>query len=143
MLTAYRNDGEATRRYLPDGNNDISVTCESLDEFLWTIARHELVRTDRAHVTIAAAMLGKQVEYAASNYHKVPAIVAYSLGGLPVCRVEKPRGDRHDASAAREVSGHHGPETADASYRDSRRAGRRDTSSGSTTSSGLKRKSSR
>jgi hypothetical protein len=42
------------------------------------------VRTDRAHVTIAAALLSKQVEYRSSNYHKVPAIVDYSLQGYPV-----------------------------------------------------------
>lgn len=126
VLTAYRSDGEAARRCLPTGNNDISATCESLDEFLWTIARHELVRTDRAHVTIAAAMLGKQVEYAASNYHKVPAIVAFSLGGLPVRRVEQPRGDRPDAIAGSEVSRLRGLETACAGFRDSRQAGRRE-----------------
>jgi len=127
VLTAYRSDREAARRHLPPENHDISATCESLDEFLWTIARHELVRTDRAHVTIAAAMLGKQVEYAASNYHKVPAIVAFSLGGLPVRRVGQPRGDPHDADAPREVSGHRAPAgAAAAGYRHSRREGRRE-----------------
>ncbi|HUB76582.1 MAG TPA: glycosyltransferase family A protein, partial [Solirubrobacteraceae bacterium] len=35
--------------------------------------------TDRAHVMIAAALLGRQVEYASSSYHKVPAIADYAL----------------------------------------------------------------
>lgn len=93
-LNAYRVDPETARpsgseSLLPKDNNDISVTCESLDEWLWTISRHELIRTDRAHVTIAAALMGKQVEYRASNYFKVPALVEYGLAGVPsVKRVE-------------------------------------------------------
>jgi hypothetical protein len=85
LLTAYRTDAEsAFGGEAPPGNNDISRFCESLDEWLWTIARHEAVETDRAHVMIAAAMLGKKVRYRASNYHKVPAIAEYALKGFPV-----------------------------------------------------------
>ncbi len=93
-LNAYRVDPETARpagteALLPADNNDISMTCESLDEWLWTISRHELIRTDRAHVTIAAVLMGKRVEYRASNYFKVPAIVEFSLEGVPsVRRVE-------------------------------------------------------
>jgi exopolysaccharide biosynthesis predicted pyruvyltransferase EpsI len=89
VLTAYRTDAEsAMRRELPTGNNDISVSCKSLDEWLWTIARHEVVETDRAHVIIAAAMLGKQVRYRAGSYHKVPAITEYALEGFPITRLD-------------------------------------------------------
>jgi len=84
VLNAFRTDREGLPYALPSDNNDVSVTCKSLDEWLWTIARHELVQTDRAHVTIAAAMLGKKVRYRPSNYHKVPGIIEFSLGGLPV-----------------------------------------------------------
>lgn len=87
VLTAFRTDEESARRTVPAGNRDVSVRCSSLDQWLWTIARHELIRTDRAHVTIAGAMLGKRVEFAASSYHKVPAIVAHSLRGFPVSRL--------------------------------------------------------
>lgn len=87
LLSAYRTDVEAAGHPLPPGNNDISHTCESLDEWLWTIARHELVETDRAHVMIAAALLGKRVYYRASNYHKVPAIAAFALGDHAVTRL--------------------------------------------------------
>jgi len=90
-LNAYRVDPEAARppgtdSLLPDDNNDISRTCNSLDQWLWTISRHDLIRTDRAHVTIAAALMGKRVEYRASNYFKVPAIMEFSLGGVPTVR---------------------------------------------------------
>jgi len=80
LLRAYRTDKEAASdRPLPAENDDISVSCASLDHWLWTIARHESVETDRAHVMIAAAMLGKQVRYRSSSYHKVPAIARYAL----------------------------------------------------------------
>jgi hypothetical protein len=78
-LLAFRTDGEALTPAVPAGNNDIAITCESLDEFLWTIAQYEVINTDRAHVMIAAALLGKQVRFASSNYHKVPALAANSL----------------------------------------------------------------
>jgi hypothetical protein len=78
-LLAFRTDGEALTPAVPAGNNDIAITCESLDEFLWTIARHAVINTDRAHVMIAAALLGKEVHFTSSNYHKVPALAASSL----------------------------------------------------------------
>ena len=91
LLNAYRADPETARApgtesLLPPGNDDISMTCESLDEWLWTISRHEVVHTDRAHVMIAAVLMGKRVEYRASNYFKVPAIAEYSLGSFPIHR---------------------------------------------------------
>lgn len=78
-LSAFRRDEEAAGGPIPEGNRDISVECATMDEWLWTISRHDLIRTDRAHVIIAAAMLGKRVEFRPSNYHKVQAIVEYSL----------------------------------------------------------------
>jgi exopolysaccharide biosynthesis predicted pyruvyltransferase EpsI len=87
VLTAFRTDQESAFRAVPSGNQDISATCGSLEKWLGIISNHELVRTDRAHVTIAGAMLGKRVEYLASNYFKVPAIVDYSLRGFPVTRL--------------------------------------------------------
>ena len=83
-LFAFRTDKESALQETPDDNNDISVTCGSLEDWLWTISRYEAVETDRAHVMIAAALLGKRVEYQASIYHKVPAIAKFSLKGFPV-----------------------------------------------------------
>ena len=88
-LDAFRTDAESARADVPAGNNDISVTCFGLDHWLWTIARHATVATDRAHVMIAAALMGKRIEYRGTNYHKVPAIAEYSLSGLPVSRHEE------------------------------------------------------
>lgn len=87
ILTAFRTDEESAFRTVPPENKDLSAVCGSLDEWLHTISSHELIRTDRAHVTIAGALLGKRVEYLASSYHKVPAIVDYCLRGFPVSRL--------------------------------------------------------
>jgi hypothetical protein len=83
-LLAFRTDREALTNSVPPGNLDLSLACESLDEFLWHIARHEQVQTDRAHVMIAAALLGKEVRYAPSSYHKLPALFDSSLRGYKV-----------------------------------------------------------
>ncbi len=91
LLTAYRTDAEAVGHPLPPGNNDISMTCESLDEFLSTIARYETIETDRAHVMIAAAQLGKRVYYNTSNYHKVPALAKFNLADYPLTRLFESR----------------------------------------------------
>ena len=87
-LASFRTDQDSVRTVIPEGNNDISRSCSSLDEWLWTIARHADVKTDRAHVMIAAALLGKTVDYCTTSYHKVPAIADYSLKSFPVRRIE-------------------------------------------------------
>jgi GT2 family glycosyltransferase len=85
VLYAYRNDAEATGRSpVEPENRDISTTLGTLDEWLWTIARHAEVHTDRAHVMIAAAMLGKRVEIHPSATHKVTAIAEYALSDFDV-----------------------------------------------------------
>ncbi len=91
-LNAFRSDREAgaARATPPPDNDDISVTATSLRAWLEAIASHELIRTDRAHVMIAAALLGKRVQYASSSYHKVPAIARYALAELPVEPIPEP-----------------------------------------------------
>jgi GT2 family glycosyltransferase len=85
VLHAFRRDAEATGRApVAADNRDISAEVASLDEWLWTIARHEEVHTDRAHVMIAAALLGKRVEAHPSMTAKVPAIAEYALHDFPV-----------------------------------------------------------
>lgn len=44
-------------------NNDISLTCQNLDEFLRIINQSDSVITDRLHVAVAGLMLGKTVRY--------------------------------------------------------------------------------
>jgi exopolysaccharide biosynthesis predicted pyruvyltransferase EpsI len=87
-LVSYRNDAESVLSVIPENNHDISRSCSTLDEWLWTIARHAVVKTDRAHVMIAGALLGKVVDYWTSSYHKVPSIADYALKSFPVRRIE-------------------------------------------------------
>ena len=86
-LSAFRTDRESSTCSFPLNNDDISLTCETMDEWLWRIACCQTVQTDRAHVTIAAAMLGKRVRYQPSNYHKLTGIVEYALSGFDVQRL--------------------------------------------------------
>lgn len=85
VLLALRTDQESTgERPIQPENDDISATAGTLERWLERISSHELIRTDRAHVMIAAALLGKTVEFACSNYFKLPAIATYALGDFPV-----------------------------------------------------------
>jgi GT2 family glycosyltransferase len=77
-LNALRHDPEA----LPEGD---------LDGWLAAIERHADVRTDQAHVLIAAALMGKTVEYAPGSYLELDALAESWLRGFPVTRIESPR----------------------------------------------------
>lgn len=91
VLNAFRTDAESSGRVpLPPDNDDISLTASDLDQWLERIAGHEVVRTDRAHVMIAAALTGKRVEYAPSAYHKVTALAEFALADYPVTALELP-----------------------------------------------------
>jgi GT2 family glycosyltransferase len=89
VLLALRTDHESTReRSIPLENDDISATSGTLERFLERISSHELIQTDRAHVMIAAALLGKTVEFDSGSYFfEVPAIADYALNGFPVKRL--------------------------------------------------------
>ena len=103
VLNSFRTDPESLGAIqLPDDNDDISVTATGLRHWLETIAAHATVRTDRAHVMIAAALLGKRVEYVPNSYHKVQAIAEYSLAGFQVTRLRIPAG-RHAPTPAYEA----------------------------------------
>ncbi len=66
----------------PDENDDISDTATSLDQWLWRISGARRVHTDRAHVMIAAAMMGKSVTWYPTTDHKVPGIAEFGTDGL-------------------------------------------------------------
>lgn len=82
-LVACRTDKERKGASLPANNVDISLSCLDIDHWLHTIAAHAVVVTDRAHVMIAAGMLGKTVRYADGVYRKVSAIADFAFHGSP------------------------------------------------------------
>jgi exopolysaccharide biosynthesis predicted pyruvyltransferase EpsI len=101
-LSAFRTDGESTGGALPPGNLDLSAqaggwwqlhNCHlQARRFLTTINRYRTVETDRLHVAIAAAKLGKRVTLYPGNYHKNRAVFHCSLKGFSRARfVDAPR----------------------------------------------------
>ena len=92
ILNAFRIDVEKTSDIVPEGNIDLSAILElsSCDRnltkyscyyFLQEINRYDEVRTNRLHIAIGAACLGKKVKLYANNYYKIRAIYEYSLQG--------------------------------------------------------------
>lgn len=85
VLNSYRKDEERDKTMvLPIINEDTSRMYATIEGWLTHLSEYDTIKTDRAHVMIAGAMLGKMVLYRPSNYHKVPAIADFSLKGLPV-----------------------------------------------------------
>ena len=84
-LFAFRTDRESLGHPLPPNNLDISLWGGSADGelLLRTVAKYRSVHSDRAHVTICAAMLGKETHIYPNNYHKVRGIYELSLAGRP------------------------------------------------------------
>lgn len=91
-LNAFRIDVEKTDIPIPHDNVDVSAlyelsSCEpklaklSTFRFLSHINAFETVNTNRLHVAIAAAKLGKNVNLYGNNYFKIRAIYEYSLEG--------------------------------------------------------------
>lgn len=90
QLNAFRTDDERLGEVvLPEDNDDISLTADSLDAWLETIAKVAVVNTDRAHVMIAAALMGKRVNYTSSSYFKIDALAESSLAEYDVHRLPK------------------------------------------------------
>lgn len=90
-LRAYRTDKESAIAGKPTDNYDISNNhvVNNLDSWLRIIAQYERICTDRAHIMVAGAMLGKTIYYTPSNYHKLPGIARFSLHQYPVYPEEK------------------------------------------------------
>ena len=86
----FRADVEAIGSTLPPGNADLStiyeygtrnreLTTYTTIRLMKYINRYTVVRTDRLHICIAAAMLGKKVEFHPNSYFKCKAVYEYSL----------------------------------------------------------------
>lgn len=91
-LSAFRIDCEHTDIELPGNNIDLSEmvalgSCNpylarlSTYHFLNDISAYSKVHTNRLHIAIAAACLGKKVRLYANNYFKNRAIYEYSIKG--------------------------------------------------------------
>jgi len=86
VLNAFRSDNESILNALPESNNDLShngYATKPLDELIGILQKYAQVNTDRLHIAIGSALLGKQVKLFPNSYYKNKAVFDYSLGKFP------------------------------------------------------------
>lgn len=89
-LNAFRTDSEQRLDVPPPPDNvDISNELPDLPAWLRAIAERALIRTDRLEVVIAAAMLGKRVEFLDPGDGRLRAAAEHWLGSLPVSAISQ------------------------------------------------------
>lgn len=99
-LNAFRSDCESVMESLPSDNIDISYdgyATKPLIEFLNCLARFEQINTDRLHVAIASALLGKSVNLYPNSYFKNEAVFNYSLRQFPDVQFHNRKPYQHDS----------------------------------------------
>jgi exopolysaccharide biosynthesis predicted pyruvyltransferase EpsI len=93
ILNAFRLDKESILATLPESNIDLTLkgyATKPLDELINTLQQYEEINTDRLHVAIGAALLGKRVKLFPNSYYKNKAVYDYSLTRYPNVRfIEK------------------------------------------------------
>ncbi|SDX96438.1 Exopolysaccharide biosynthesis protein EpsI, predicted pyruvyl transferase [Albimonas donghaensis] len=92
VIRVFRTDGEKTARPIPPDNVDLphvfraGVTPEFLARrvalnFLNALDRYRVIETNRLHVGLAGALLGKKVRLEDNSYGKVAWVHAHSMAG--------------------------------------------------------------
>lgn len=93
ILNAFRSDKESILKILPESNIDLSYNgyaTKPLNELINVLQKYEQINTDRLHIAIGAALLGKQARLFPNSYYKNKAVFDYSLKRFPnVSFVEK------------------------------------------------------
>jgi exopolysaccharide biosynthesis predicted pyruvyltransferase EpsI len=82
VLNAFRSDRESILSVSLKLNNDLSYNgyaTKPLDEFISILQGYDQINTDRLHVAIGAALLGKKVKLFPNSYYKNKAVFEYSL----------------------------------------------------------------
>lgn len=91
-LSCFRLDGERTDIALPPGNIDLSavfalgagpeaVANYAAARLLSILNQFDEIRTNRLHIAISSAILGKTVKFYPNNYYKCRAVYEYSIQG--------------------------------------------------------------
>lgn len=86
----FRTDGEGLKHEFPEGNIDVAellafgsedrdISFFVAQEVLLFLSKIEEIRTDRLHMMIAGALLGKKVRFYANNYYKCKEVYEYSV----------------------------------------------------------------
>lgn len=90
IANCFRDDVEKIKTSLPKNNTDLStiyeystrnedITFYATQRLLKYIDNFKKIRTDRLHICIAAALLGKEVEFYPNSYYKCQAVYEYSI----------------------------------------------------------------
>ena len=84
-VNCFRTDSESAGKMIPERNFDISDMGGDAHKtvILDVVKNFESVNTDRLHVGVAGALLGKQVLLFVNNYHKNRSVFEYSLKRFP------------------------------------------------------------
>ena len=85
-LNAFRLDRESIIDDLPESNQDLSYNgyaTKPLDELVNCLKEYEEINTDRLHIAICGALLGKKVNLFPNSYYKNKAVFDYSLKRFP------------------------------------------------------------
>ncbi|MDO8520853.1 MAG: polysaccharide pyruvyl transferase family protein [bacterium] len=86
ILNTFRSDKESVLCTLPESNNDLShkgYATKPLNELIDVLQKYEQINTDRLHIAICSALLGKQVKLFPNSYYKNKAVFDYSLKKFP------------------------------------------------------------
>ena len=89
-IHCFRTDGERTNIEIPPDNYDISqlfiVGVETpaaaflaASEVLRLLSEYDEIHTNRLHIAISSALLGRNVKFYANNYYKCQAVYEYSM----------------------------------------------------------------
>lgn len=93
ILNVFRKDKESVVNNIPKDNDDLSYNgyaTKPLDELINIIKKYKEIHTDRLHIAICGALLGKEVKLFPNSYYKNKAVFDYSLKEFSnVCFVKK------------------------------------------------------
>lgn len=89
-IHCFRTDGERTNMEIPPDNYDISqllmagvempaAAFLAASEVLRLLSVYDEIHTNRLHIGISSALLGKNVRFYANNYYKCQAVYEYSM----------------------------------------------------------------
>ena len=82
ILNTFREDKESIIDNVPEDNNDLSYSgyaTKPLDELVNILKEYKEIHTDRLHIAICGALLGKDVKLFPNSYYKNKAVFEYSL----------------------------------------------------------------
>jgi len=92
VLNCFRLDGEATDIPIPEDNIDLPIVFmfgvapapvahHAARSLIQTLMTFDEIRTNRLHVAISAALVGKRTLLYTNNYYKIRAIYEFSMRG--------------------------------------------------------------